>query len=111
MKADGNGPELGTGGNADLDIVIAEKFLALFMTDEIANSMTLKQVTCTIQDQEFWNEHIDESNETTARFAHIAIGGRRFGEDSGEESEERPDNEDERHDPESEPEDEEDFGF
>ena len=111
VKADGNGTELGTGGNADLDIVIAEKFLALFMTDEIANSMTLKQVTCTIQDQEFWNEHIDESNETTARFAHIAIGGRRFGEDSGEESEERPDNEDERHDPESEPEDEEDFGF
>ena len=88
------------------------------MTDEIVSSFNLKQVTCTIDDETYWSEQILESNEATARFAHIDIGGTIAdkddeGDDGSEEEDEEEgsmenDAEDEE-DPESDDDDE--FGF
>lgn len=52
---------------------IAERFMALFLTEEIATSFNLRQATCTLTDPAYWAEQIVDSNEATARFEHIDI--------------------------------------
>lgn len=61
--------------------------MALFMTEEIANSFHLKQVTSTVEDRMFWAEQICIANENTARFVDITIGSRDIIDESDSESE------------------------
>ena len=62
--------------------------MALFMTDEIATSFNLKQVTTTVEDSTYWAEHICTANENTARFVNIKIGTRELVGPSDSESDE-----------------------
>ena len=70
-----------------LEVDLAERFMALFMTEEIANSFHLKQVTSTVEDRMFWAEQICIANENTARFVDITIGSRDIIDESDSESE------------------------
>ena len=102
-----------TGGEHDrcVEEEHAAKFMALFMTDEIASAFNLRQATCTIDDNVYWAEHIGGSNESTTRFAHITLGAREKTEETDMDSDESKNVEGGVVDPESEEEEEDNFGF
>ena len=105
--------EKDTGGEHDrcVEEEHAAKFMALFMTDEIASAFNLRQATCTIDDNVYWAEHIGGSNESTTRFAHITLGAREKTEETDMDSDESKNVEGGVVDPESEEEEEDNFGF
>ena len=105
VPTNGDGEENGA-EDTEAEAALAAKFMALFMTDEIANSVQLRQATCCVEDHVYWAEQIKEDNEDTARFAHINIGALQVISDDSVCASEEDDE-----DAESASEEEDNFGF
>ena len=49
-------------------------FMWMMLTKEVASTFNLKQVTCTVDENLYWSEHIGAENDSTTHFGHIPIG-------------------------------------